>query len=92
MNEITGIPPIPFNSNPWQSHDNYTKDFAKGKFLYDNGVFKEGFKAIEKALLKQLGKLPFCAEESIAKMIDKMGYTKFKTQIYNFINILPRKN
>lgn len=90
MNEITGIPTVPYNANPWPSHDNYTKDFAKGKFLYDNGSFKEGFKAIEKAILKQVRNLPFCSEDTIAKISDKMGYVNFKSQIHNFVNILPK--
>lgn len=92
MNEITGVPPIRFNSSPWQTHDNYTKDFAKGKYLYDNGYFQGGFKTIEKALLKQKINLPFCSEDSIAKMIGKMGYIDFKSQTLRFINILPLTN
>ncbi len=92
MNEITGIPPVQFNKSPWHSQDNYTKDFAKGKFLYDNGDFKGGFKAIEKAILKQVGNLSFCSEDSIAKMIDKIGYINFKSQIFSFVNLLPKSN
>jgi DNA helicase II / ATP-dependent DNA helicase PcrA len=90
INEITGIPEVPFNANPWPTHDNYTKDFAKGKFLYDNGDFKGGFKAIEKAILKQIGKLSFCSEDTITKMIDQMGFISFKSQVYEFINLLPK--
>lgn len=90
VNEITGIPEIPFNGSPWVTHDNYTKDFAKGKFLYDNGDFKGGFKAIEKAILKQANNLSFCAEENIDRMIDKLGFVKFKTLVYQFINLLPK--
>lgn len=92
MNEITGVPPIPVNSSPWQLQDNYTKDFAKGKFLYDNGEFTGGFKSIEKAILKQVEKLSFCSEDSIAKMIDKIGYINFKSLIFSFVNILPLTN
>lgn len=90
VNEITGIPEIPFNGSPWITQDNYTKDFAKGKFLYDNGDFKGGFKAIEKAILKQVNNLSFCAEENIDRMIDKLGFVKFKTLVYQFINLLPK--
>lgn len=89
MNEITGIPEVPFGSSPWATHDNYTKDFAKGKFLYDNGDFKGGFKAIEKALLKQIRNLPFCSEETIEETIRRIGFVNFKSQIFNFINLLP---
>jgi DNA helicase-2/ATP-dependent DNA helicase PcrA len=90
INEITGIPEVPFNANPWTTHDNYTKDFAKGKFLYDNGDFKGGFKAIEKAILKQIGNLSFCSEDTITKMIDKMGFISLKSQVHEFINLLPK--
>ncbi len=91
INEITGIPEIPFNSSPWASQDNYTKDFAKGKFLYDSGDFRGGFKAIEKAILKQVNNLSFCSEETIEKITDKIGFVKFKSQVFEFINhILPK--
>lgn len=90
INDITGIPEVPYNSSPWLTHDNYTKDFAKGKFLYDNGDFKGGFKAIEKAILKQFRNLPFCSEETIDEMIKKIGFVKFKSQVFGFINLLPK--
>ena len=90
INEITGIPEVPFGSSPWTTHDNYTKDFAKGKFLYDNGDFKGGFKAIEKALLKQIRNLPFCSEDTVEEMIRKIGFVSFKSQIFRFINLLPK--
>lgn len=90
INDITGIPEVPFGSSPWTTHDNYTKDFAKGKFLYDNGDFKGGFKAIEKAILKQVNNLPFCSEDTIEKMINKIGFINFKSQIFGLINLLPK--
>lgn len=90
VNDITGIPEIPFNGSPWVTQDNYTKDFAKGKFLYDNGDFKSGFKAIEKAILKQVNNLSFCSMENIDSMIDKLGFVKFKSLVYQFINLLPK--
>jgi superfamily I DNA/RNA helicase len=90
INEITGVPEVPYNSSPWSTHDNYTKDFARGKFLYDNGDFKGGFKAIEKAILKQVGNLSFCSEETTEEMIKKIGFVNFKSQVYSFINSLPK--
>jgi superfamily I DNA/RNA helicase len=90
INNITGIPEILHNSNPWLTDDNYTKDFAKGKFIYDNGDLKGGFKFIEKALLKQINKSPFCSEDTIERMIDKIGFVKFKSKVFGFINSLPK--
>ncbi len=92
MNEITGIPEVPSGSSPWVTHDNYTKDFAKGKFLYDNGDFKSGFKSIERAIVKQMGNLSFCSEENIDNAINKIGYINFKTQIFRFIGLMPKTN
>lgn len=90
INDITGIPEVPFKSSPWATHDNYTKDFAKGKFLYDNGDFKGGFKSIERAILKQVLKLPHCSQETIDEAINKIGYISFKTQVFNFIQFMPK--
>ena len=90
FNEIAEIPEVPFGSSPWTTHDNYTKDFARGKFLYDSGAYKDGFKAIEKAMLKQIGKLSFCSEDTVEKMIDKMGFVNFKSQVFELINLLPK--
>lgn len=90
INDITGIPEVPYNSSPWSTHDNYTKDFAKGKFLYDNGDFKGGFKAIEKAILKQVGNLSFCSDDTVERMMEKMGFVNFKSQVFGFINLLPK--
>lgn len=88
FNEITGQAPI--LESPWLKQDNYSKDFAKAKFIYDNGDFKGGFNAIEKAILKQVGNLSFCSEESIEEMIKKIGFFKFKSQVFGFINSLPK--
>lgn len=90
INDITGIPEVPYNSYPWLTYEDYTKDFAKGKFLYDNGDFKGGFKAIEKAILKQVRNLPFCSEETIDEMIKKIGFVKFKSHVFGFINLLTK--
>lgn len=89
INDITGIPEVPFGTSPWTTHDNYTKDFAKGKYLYDNGDFKGGFRAIEKAILKQVNNLSFCTDQTIDKMIEENGFVKFKSGVFNLIKMLP---
>jgi DNA helicase-2/ATP-dependent DNA helicase PcrA len=93
INEITGIPEVPVGSSPWNTHDNYTKDFAKGKFLYDNGDFKGGFKAIEKAIIKQIRGLSFCSEETVDEVVNQIGFASFKSQVFEFVNkVLPITN
>lgn len=90
INEVLGIPEIEFGTNVWV--DNFTREFARGKFLYDNGHFKDGFKIIEKVLLKTLHGLSYCSENDIGDAIARMGFVKFRSQINAFINLLPQTN
>jgi superfamily I DNA/RNA helicase len=90
VNEVLGIPEIGYRIKVWV--DNYTQEFARGKFLYDNGRFKEGFKITERVLLKTLNSLSFCSENDISDAIAQMGFVDFKSQIYAFINLLPKTN
>ncbi|MDD2438432.1 MULTISPECIES: ATP-dependent helicase [Bacteroidales] len=90
VNEILGIPEITFGTNVWV--DSHTREFARGKFLYDNGRFKDGFKILERILLKTLSNLSYCSEDDINDAIAQMGFVTFKSQIHAFINLLPRTN
>jgi len=92
INEITGIKEIPFNTKVWSQHSSYTKDFAKGKFLYDSGEYVKGFKLIEKAIVKIYNNLSHCREEDIDNLINKLGFTRFRSIVFQFINLLPQTN
>jgi len=89
-NKILDIPEIVFTPDFWA--DRHTREFARGKFLHDNGRFKDGFKIIEKALLKTSLELPYCSENNIDDAITKMGFIAFRSQIHAFINLLPQTN
>lgn len=90
INEVLDIPEIAFGTNIWV--DNHTREFAKGKFLYDNGRVKDGFRIIEKVLLKTILGLSFCSENDISNAINRMGFITLKSQVYAFINLLPLTN
>jgi DNA helicase II / ATP-dependent DNA helicase PcrA len=92
FNRVTGIKKYDSNVLPWDKYDSYTKDFAKGKFLYDNGDFKNGFKSVEKAVVKMLTNSEFCSEEIINDFIEKRGFIEHRSMIFHFINILPETN
>lgn len=92
INEITGIAEVPFNSKVWTTFSSYTKDFAKGKFLYDNGDYKKGFRLLEKAIVKLYNDLYYCRDEDIDALIDKLGFIKFRSTVFDFINLLPMTN
>lgn len=89
VNDILGIEEVAFGTTPWIGNDNSTREFAKGKYLYDNGNCKDGFRMIERALLKQILNLSYCSDNDINNTIAKMGFINYRTQIQSFINILP---
>lgn len=88
-NEITRIAEVVHLRSPWLTHDSYTKDFAKGKFLYDNGKISLGFKLVEKAIVKSLKQLSAYSEEAYKELIQKHGYIPFKRYVWKFIQLLP---
>lgn len=92
INEIVGIQKIPFGLNHWHGENKFTKDFVRGKYLYDNGDFKAGFKSIEKAIIKMKNNLSVCSQEMIDKKIEKVGLVKFRTAVYGYLLILPNTN
>ena len=89
---ITGMPDDSYKIYPWVANDNLTRDFAKGKFLYDSGDFKKGFKLIEKAVLKLFTESEYCSEEMINDSINKLGFTEHRSIVFEFIKMLPTTN
>jgi superfamily I DNA/RNA helicase len=92
INEILGVQKIPFGINHWDNQNKFTKEFARGKFLYDNGDFKNGFKLIERALIKMRDDVAVCTEEMIEVYIKQFGFIKYRSIVYNFIKLLPNTN
>jgi len=73
-----------YNNSPWKIKDRFTKDFVIGKYLCDNKKFKEGFKIIEKAIIRILEKKNQCSISDIKERIDKFGFIRHRNQIFNF--------
>ena len=87
VNKILDIPETRTQTSPWT--DKHTKDFAKGKFLYDNGKFKDGFRIILKTILKICNKLSYCSERDIDQAISEKGFIETQSFVYSFIHTLP---
>lgn len=87
--EMAGVKDVPYTNLPWRSDDKHTEDFAKGKYLYDNGDFVKGFKLIEKALYKGINKKSFCSKDDIDGMIETYGFSEFRRLVYDILNLLP---
>jgi superfamily I DNA/RNA helicase len=92
FNTITGIPEIGYKDDPWEIKCSYAKDFAKGKYLFCNGEFRKGFGLIEKAIIKALSGSHFCSKSDLDRVIELNGFVKFRTDVYDLIEMLPDTN
>lgn len=92
FNSITGIKEIASNKYPWHDDDPYCKDFAKGKYLFDNGDFKRGFNLILKAFIKKVNSSHYCSSKDIEKFVEKCRFVETRKYIFEFINLLPGTN
>jgi len=89
FNSITGAPRIETRALPWVHGDTFTRDFAKGKYLYEQVDFKQGFKLIEKAIYKGITKSNYCSRQNIENMIARIGFAKYRKNVFTFLKILP---
>lgn len=88
--KIADIPHLEYGQNPWVDSDNYTKDFAKGKYFYDKGDLKAGFRLIENAILKILTEKSSCSREDLENIILRDGFTEHRRRLYNILLLLPK--
>ena len=77
------------NNSPWKINDKLTKDFVQGKYFCDNKQFKEGFKIIEKAVVKVFENKNYCSISDIKERIDKTGFVKHRLEFYKIYKKLP---
>lgn len=79
------------NTNIWVTGDYWTKDIVKGKYLYDNGDYRAGFKAVKHGIIKFLTKSKSVTREVIEKFLEdsEMNLLKFRSEVYKFISSLP---
>ena len=89
FNAITGIREIGYGNLPWTTDSPYSKDFAKGKYLFCNGEFRKGFRLIQNAIIKALTGSHYSSTKDLERVIDKMGFVNFRKNIYGLIKILP---
>jgi Superfamily I DNA and RNA helicases len=92
INEIVGVQRVPFGSNHWDPQNKFTQDFVRGKYLFDQGDFKNGFKLIEKAIIKMKNNTAVCSDEMIEKTIEAEGFIKYRSIVSDFIQLLPNTN
>jgi superfamily I DNA/RNA helicase len=77
------------NNSPWKINNRLTKDFVQGKYYCDNKKFKDGFKIIEKTVIKALENKNHCSVSDIKERIDKIEFVKHRLEVYRIYKQLP---
>jgi superfamily I DNA/RNA helicase len=78
------------NIYPWKNNgDYYTKDLAKGKYLFDIGEIKKGFQLIEKAYVKMRKGINVCRQSDIEARINEIGFPAHRKEVFKMLSILP---
>lgn len=93
LDPIKGIQPTGYgvNKHIWKAGEFGVKDIVQGKYFYDCGQYKTGFKSIKHGLIKRLTQNNKITKETINSFLDtqKMSLTQFRAEVYKFINGLP---
>lgn len=76
-------------NSPWKINDRLTKDFVQGKYYCDHKQFREGFKIIEKAVVKAFENKDYCSISDMKERIDKAGFVKHRLIVYKIYKQLP---
>lgn len=84
---ITGIEPV--SGDSWRDGDYHTKDFAKGKYLFDGREIKKGFQLIERAYIKMVSGNALCTQIDIEKRINEVGFTTHRKEVCKIFSLLP---
>jgi len=93
LDPIKGIQSTGYGINKyvWKAGEFGVKDIVQGKYLYDCGQYKTGFKSIKHGLIKRLTKNNKITKEAINSFLEnrKMNLTQFRAEVYKFIKNLP---
>ncbi len=87
--EHFGKPIVKSEVQPWQVGKYYVRDLVHGKFLYENGDFKKGFKYMELGFHKALTKESHLENNYIKGQIEKKGFASYRNELFEFIDLLP---
>jgi len=82
-----------FEKSPWLDNKYHVRDIVRGKHLYENGKFKEGYKLLEKSYLEAinrlLDKIFFSSSQYVKSQIELKGFKPLRHEVFSFIDILP---
>jgi superfamily I DNA/RNA helicase len=75
---------------PWMKGHYHVKDIVHGKYLIDNGQFKDGLRLIEKGFYKHFNPaLSYVSKAFLNNQKLELGFRQYRQQIIDFIDLLP---
>ncbi len=87
---VTGGKAIGADEYPWDDDDPYCKGFARGKCLFENSDFKQGFDLILKAIIKRTNHLRYCSAEDVDHFVEKHGFVEVRKHVFRLVSLLPK--
>jgi superfamily I DNA/RNA helicase len=76
-------------AQPWIVGKYFVRDLVQGKYLYENGDSKKGFKYMEHGFHKASTQKPYLENNYIKTQIEKKGFAKYRGELFEFIDLLP---
>lgn len=84
---------LEFLESPWIPNNFHVKDIVKGKHLYENGSFKEGYRLLEKGIIEAIKKPKdknfYCTNSFVQSLIDSDGIKQHRDNIFGLIELMP---
>lgn len=87
LNDIRPGTVQPYSVDPW--NDPISRDFARGKYLYDNENFGEAFRIFQKALCKHSSGKNIFDPTDLVGIYNKIGFGNWRATLFELLNSLP---
>ena len=89
LGNFLGKQSIKKENQPWIVGNYHVRDLVQGKYLYENGNLKKGFKYLEHGFHKAMSGNPYLESDFIKRQIAEKGFVKYRQEIFDFIDLLP---
>jgi hypothetical protein len=84
-----GFPAMRSEEVPWYPNKYHVRDLVQGKFLFERGELRKGYKLIEQGYLKAITGQAFMSSEAIQKKVDERGFRVHRDELFSFMDRLP---
>lgn len=79
--------------HPWKNKHFHTRDIVHGKYLMENGAFKESLRLLEKGYYKLKNQnLAYISRSYLRAQMSEKGYRLYRSELFDFVNLLPNIN